>query len=145
MTPTKNIDDFLSLFINNKDFEYIKKGKTYFLKSGSSLKSLTAEPIMPGLPLGVEDSFFKPSLFLLELLSKKTKNKVFINKEAEWLFLCGRDVFPANVAKDNSKEKVFLVQNELDENLGLGIKTNHKGKKIIRNLIDRGDFLRREN
>ena len=138
----KNIDEFLKIFIDKPFFEYEKKGKTYFLKNKEL--EIQKQPIMPGLPLGKQDKFFEPSLYLLELISKKTKNKIFINKEAEWLFLCGRDVFPKNITRNEAKEKIFLIQNEQNENLGLGIKTKHKGKKIIKNLKDRGDFLRRE-
>ena len=138
----KNIEDFLALFVKEELFEYEKKGREYCLKN-KSFEGLDVSNSNTML-LGVERNFFEPSLFLLEQLSKKSKNKVFVNEEAEWLFLCGRDVFPSNIVKDASKEKIFLVQNERDENLGLGMKTKHKGKKIIKNLKDRGDFLRRE-
>lgn len=146
MIPVKNIEDFLALFVKEFDFEYEKVGRKYFLKNHSAkfLKD-TNGAIMLGLPLGRENRFFEPSLFLLELLSKKTKNKVFVNSQAEWFFLCGRDIFPENIIRNKSKEKIFLVQNEKDENLGLGMNTKSKGKKIIKNLIDRGNFLRREN
>jgi ribosome biogenesis protein Nip4 len=96
--------------------------------------------VSKGLTLGVQKKNFKPSLYLLEKLSKISDNKLFINDKAEWLFLCGRDVFLDNIVEDNSSNKLFLVQNCRDENLGLGMK---KGKLIL-NIIDRGDFLRRE-
>jgi len=56
------------------------------------------------------------------------------------MFLCGRDAFADNIVKANVNSGLVLVQNEKDENLGLGI-LNEKG---IRNILDRGDFLRRE-
>lgn len=139
----KKFEDFLKLFVKDDFLEFEKKGKHYYLKN-DSLRVEGFENQSHSLVLGSEKGFFEPSLFLLELLSGRTKNKVFVNEEAEWLFLCGRNVFLDNILKDASKEKVFLVQNEKDENLGLGIKTKVKGKKVIKNLLDRGDFLRRE-
>ena len=146
MISAKNLEEFLSMFVKQVDFEFEKKGRIYFLKNpGPSSLSNSSNAFSSSLPLGQEKNFFEPSLFLLELLSKRSKNKVFINSEAEWFFLCGRNVFPDNIVKNASKEKIFLVQSEKDENLGLGMLTKDKGRKVIKNLKDRGDFLRREN
>ena len=146
MTPAKNLKEFLSLFVKKVDFEFEKKGRFYFLKNSSTNSvNNSSNAFSSSLPLGQEKNFFEPSLFLLELLSKQSKNKVFINSEAEWFFLCGRNVFPENIVKNASKEKIFLVQSERDENLGLGMLTKDKGRRVIKNLKDRGDFLRREN
>ncbi|MFT4311176.1 MAG: hypothetical protein ACMXX7_00965 [Candidatus Woesearchaeota archaeon] len=93
-----------------------------------------------GIFLGEIKVTFKPSLYLLEWLSKRTENKIYVNDKAEWLFLCGRDVFIENIEKERIKSRIFLVQNEKDENLGLGIEK----ESMIKNLKDRGDFLRRE-
>jgi len=144
MNTAKNLKEFLSFFVDDISFEYVQQGRSYFLKNPSTDLKIEQTPLIEGLPLGREDNFFKPSLFLLELISKQTKNKIFINANAEWLFLCGRDIFLESIEKNNSKNKIFLVQNNKDENLGLGMKTKHKGKTIVKNLIDRGDFLRRE-
>ncbi|MFW6282608.1 MAG: hypothetical protein ACOC1P_00950 [Minisyncoccales bacterium] len=140
----KNIDEFINSFVKNPSFSYIKKGKSYFLKVDELNDFVDLKFSCFSLPLGEDGKFFKPSLFLLELLSRESSNKIFLNDTAEWLFLCGRDAFLSNISKNNSKCDVFLVQNSRDENLGLGTKTKHKGKVIIKNIVDRGDFLRRE-
>jgi ribosome biogenesis protein Nip4 len=143
----RTFEEFLSLFVIKPSFDFVKRGKFYYLKNDALqniVEKINAVPSSEGMLLGKEDRSFEPSLFLLELLSKETNNKVFVNSQAEWLFLCGRDVFPESVEKNNSKKILFLVQNNKDENLGLGMKTKHKGKSIIKNLKDRGDFLRRE-
>jgi ribosome biogenesis protein Nip4 len=145
MLKTKSIEEFLKIF--DVDISYVKKGKHYYLKNEELdffLKNTNQDPFAISLILGSQETFFQPSLFLLESVSKKTKNKIFINDQAEWLFLCGRDVFMQSIEKNNSSNQVFLVQNFKDENLGLGFKTKFKGKPIIKNLMDRGDFLRRE-
>ena len=130
--------DFLKHFnVELNDFELIRSEYYEVLKD---MDKYTGIIVSKGLPLGVKGKRFQPSLYLLEKISKETKNKVFINDKAEWLFLCGRDVFSKNIVEDNSSSELFLVQNCRDENLGLGMK---KGK-LVKNIIDRGDFLRRE-
>ncbi len=141
---TKTFGEFLDLFVTEPSFNYVKKGKTYFLEVDDLKEFYDMNGYAISLSLGTEDRFFKPSLFLIELLSKESSNKIFLNHTAEWLFLCGRDAFLNNVYKNNAKSNIFLVQNKYDENIGLGMKTKHKGKNIIKNLNDRGDFLRRE-
>jgi ribosome biogenesis protein Nip4 len=44
---------------------------------------------------------------------------------------------------DSRHEKgLVLVQNNLDENLGLGRITQEKGQTILKNILDRGNYLR---
>ncbi|MBI2135775.1 hypothetical protein HYU06_01765 [Candidatus Woesearchaeota archaeon] len=91
---------------------------------------------------------FIPSPAFPDLLAEKSQKKVTVNAKAEWLFLCGRDVFESSVMKKNSglsnselkPGNLVLVQNEKDENLGVG----RAGEKIIRNLLDKGSYLRDE-
>jgi ribosome biogenesis protein Nip4 len=147
MIRAKDLDEFVSFFVNDFSYKYVKVGKNYFLVNSfsDSFSDNNLSSFMIGSLLGKDNKFFEPSLFLLELLSKDSRNKVFINDQAEWLFLCGRDVFLDNVVKNQSSGDVFLVQNSKDENLGLGFKTKINGKVMVKNLFDRGDFLRREN
>lgn len=134
------IESFVKKFTDEGIGEVVLLKNKYYFKN-KQMNNISREPFAIGIPLGDTKKDFKPSVYLLEILSKKTKNKVFINEKAEWLFLCGRDVFTKSVVKDESTEDVFLVQNEKDENLGLGKKTR---TGMIKNIIDRGDFLRRE-
>jgi ribosome biogenesis protein Nip4 len=137
---------FTKKFTEEK-IDYAKEGSKYYFAGDEAavLSSKIKGTLSAGLPLGeTKNGVFKPSVYLLEILSKKTENKVFVNDKAEWLFLCGRDVLPEGVKKNNSTADVFLIQNEKDENLGLGRNMSHSGKKFIKNVLDRGDFLRRE-
>lgn len=129
--------EFLKNFGAEIDFEKIRNEYFEVLEGMNKFDGIV---VSKGLSLGIQKKNFKPSLYLLEKISKLSENKIFINDKAEWLFLCGRDVFLDNVVEDNSSNKLFLVQNCRDENLGLGMK---KGNLIL-NIIDRGDFLRRE-
>jgi ribosome biogenesis protein Nip4 len=144
------IEKFISQFTDNK-IEYEKTGREYYLMP-PSVKSLISEasrlPLSAGVYLGMEDKKgFRPSLALLEMISRSSDRKVFVNSGAEWLFLCGRDLFGKGIKKANVEKGLVLVQNENDENLGYGRivgKPNEKNRVVVKNLLDRGDFLRRE-
>lgn len=142
-----DIDIFVKKFTEEIP-EYEKKGKKYFLINSElrEIEKKLPETISSGIILGEsgDKGLFKPSIYLLELLSKKTKNKLFVNDKAEWLFLCGRDVLPESITKDQSDKDIFLVQNKLDENLGFGKKVKQGKTYFVKPILDRGNFLRRE-
>jgi len=143
----KTPNGFVEQFTNEK-IDDIRLNNDFF-ESNPDLEKISENifPVKnyPGAFLGeVKKNEFIPSIYLLEWISKRTDNKIFLNSKSEWFFLCKRDVFFENIIKNNSTKKIFLVQNEKDENLGFGKLMNHQGKRMIKNLIDRGDFLRRE-
>ena len=105
------------------------------------------EPYSAGLPLGeLVNNRFVPSLALLEILARAryTDKMAFLNKKGETMFLYGRDVFEENIVKGRDKEGLVLVQNEKDENLGCGEIIIKRGKRILKSILDKGDYLRRE-
>ncbi|HLD05196.1 MAG TPA: hypothetical protein VJG90_05765 [Candidatus Nanoarchaeia archaeon] len=97
-----------------------------------------------GLPLGEDKKEFMPSPALLEILAKTSIRKVTITKKGSWLFLCKRDVFEENLMTSTVQEGLVLVQNEYGENLGLGELKKIRGKTMLKVVLDRGDYLRRE-
>ena len=104
-------------------------------------EEIDKEPFSLGLPLGeATNKGFRASFALLDLL-KGSKNKVVIKDDAVWLFTCGRDVFSKKVLSEEKPEKTFLVCNKRGDVLGLGTKG---GQGMVKNILDRGDFLRRE-
>jgi ribosome biogenesis protein Nip4 len=141
------IEDFIKKFTDQKIGEITEIRNQFFL-AGSELLELKNriknEPFAVGTFLGeMRENKFKPSIALLDNLSKLSDRKVFVNDKAEWLFLCGRDVFRQGIVKSSINEGLVLVQNEKDENLGYG--EFSIGKVAVKNLLDRGDFLRRES
>lgn len=135
----KFTDKRIENVILNRDIYYLASPELQEIKN-----QINEKPFSLGIPLGTKGNPFKPSAYLLEMLSEMSTNKIFVNSKAEWLFLCDRDMFPESIIKDTSKGKTFLVQNERDENLGLGKRISKGNKTIIKNVFDRGDFLRRE-
>ncbi len=146
----RTIENFINFFTREK-IKYLKIGSNYYLDSNllQFSRATKSRPYSLGLTLGrIENNKFFPSITLLQLISKKSGRKVFLNKKGAWLFVCGRDIFGSSVVKANVEEGVVLVQNEFDENLGYGkivAKFSEKNRVVLQNILDAGDFLRREN
>lgn len=146
----KNIEEFTKNFTDKK-FEYLRIRNSYFLLSEDLKKAantINQEPFAAGIFLGeISKNNFVPGVSLLGMISPLTDKKIFINKKTEWLFLCQRDIFGGGIVKANVKKGFVLVQNELDENLGYGqivADLGNADKVVVKNLFDKGNFLRRE-
>ncbi|HII15364.1 MAG TPA: hypothetical protein HA362_03545 [Nanoarchaeota archaeon] len=136
-----------------KNPDYVKMGSKYFL-AGPLLVALSKQLghsiVSLGLFLGEEKAGkFMPSLALLEILSVASEEKVFVNGIGEIDFLYNKGLKSRHIVavKGSSKEGFMkLIQNEHDENLGYGKISRELGsdKAEIANLLDRGDFIRRE-
>ncbi len=145
----KPLEDFakklnVKLELNPK---LIAKQKNRYYLLNSTLRQL-AKPnfFHAGTYLGkTKNSKFYPSLNLLQLIAEqKSANKSTVNPKAEWLFVCGRDILRKGIIKIHGLEKkntYTLIQNLHNENLGYGRITSNT---TIRNILDIGDFLRRE-
>ena len=99
-----------------------------------------------GTFLGEEKMGFSPSPALIDFISKfpdAQSKKIFINKKAEWLFSCGRNVLSDSIVKNPGSitEGLVLVQNENDENLGYG-QFKKEDTLIIKHILDKGRYLR---
>jgi len=141
-SKNKKMLEFIKKFTDEKiEFEQLKN--KYYLKN--DLKLSTKKVFMPGLYLGEDrDDTFKPSLGLLELLSKLTKEKIFVKDIGEIDFLFKKNLRPRHVERVEGENKIGylkMVQNEHDENLGYG---KLKKENRLKGLKDRGDFIRRE-
>ncbi|MBI4447510.1 hypothetical protein HY643_00875 [Candidatus Woesearchaeota archaeon] len=146
------IQTFIQKFTQEK-IEYTKIGSKYFLATKSLIQikdKIKITPLLVGLYLGEEkEGKFAPSLALLEIIAKTSTNKVFIKDIGEMDFIYGKKLRSRHILKIEGETKVGflkLIQNEHDENLGLGkiSKEIKEGGTIIKNKMDRGDFLRRE-
>ena len=145
----KNWKDFCTKFgINEGKGKRIlnlgnRKNQKYLVypETKKTISSIDRTAEHAGIPLGEENSKgFKPSLWALDM-AFETKNfkTMQLDKKSAWLFLCGRDIFASSLDEKPEKGFIFPV-NEKDENLGIG----YFDGKMILNLFDKGDFLRRE-
>ena len=134
---------------NNKFI--VEKAQRFYLLN-PQLKRLSGNFYYAGLYLGkVKNGVFFPSFNLLNMLVDVAVNKVVVDQKTAWLFICGRDVFGSGIIKvigSKRKGDATLVLNEFGECLGFGRLTGDLDaapKKVaVENVLDVGDFLRRE-
>jgi ribosome biogenesis protein Nip4 len=103
--------------------------------------------IYAGRLLGRVKKEFIPSASLLRELSKmEGLNKMWVEKRVGWLFVCGRDIFEESIMRAEGvlEEGGYFLVMMGEDCLGYGEVETRKGKKLLRNIFDLGDFLRRE-
>ncbi len=139
------INKFIKSFTKKDLGNIINIGKKYYLVNSQLLKikeKIGEEIFSIGVYLGeVKNEKFSPSIEFVNILSKLSDKKVFVNDKTEWLFVCGRDVFKKSIVSGDWFEGDFVfVQNSKDENLGLG----RFDRRDVKNIIDKGLYLRME-
>jgi ribosome biogenesis protein Nip4 len=154
---TRAITDFASQFgvqiALNVDL-MVETAERFYLVN-PALKPLVQPTLFSvGVFLGkAKEGKFFPSFNLLGMLAKKEANRIILDKKAAWLFICGRDILRKSIVRvqgSGKKDTNTLVFNEFGECLGFGriVKklrdsANDNGI-VVRNVLDIGDFLRRE-
>ena len=132
----------------------IEKSQRYYLLNPRLKKLLQSDYYYyAGLYLGkAKNGMFFPSFNLLNMLVGAAANKIVVDQKAAWLFICGRDVFRVGIVKvmgAKRKGDATLVLNEFGECLGFGKIlediTGFEGRIAVKNVLDVGDFLRRES
>ena len=147
---------FASRFGNKVAFNnelIVEKNQRYYLFNPRLKKDVQYDFYYAGLYLGKigKNGGFFPSFNLLSMLVDVAANKIVIDQKASWLFICGRDVFCKGLVKvmgSKRKGDVTLVLNEFGECLGFGKildLTAFEEKVAVENVLDIGDFLRRES
>ena len=99
-----------------------------------NLLGRTKREFMPGAPL------------LRELGKMKGPNKVWVDERVGWLFVCGRDIFEESIVRAEGvlKEGTCFLVMLGDDCLGYVRVETQDGRRLLRNIFDLGDFLRRE-
>lgn len=103
--------------------------------------------VYTGTYLGRNRRLFEPGSPLLQVLAaEEDTRKVHLGRDAAWLFVCGRDVFEENIRRVEGVLELgrhYLVMFD-GRCIGYGRYETSAGIRVIRNLFDLGDFLRRE-
>ncbi len=139
---------FIAQFTKQKLFDEAlvrRIGNDFFLmppELSSAMKKIKLPPLHAGLYLGrEEEKTAKPSLDLLQMLSKTNAKKAWLNEKGAWMFICRRPALAESIVKNEAREgEIVLVLTQRDECIGYGIFDG----KSIKNYYDIGDFLRRE-
>lgn len=112
------------------------------------VQKINKKTFTAGLILGeMRGIRFFPSAPLIDIIAKHTDKKIIVNKKTAWLYLCGRDIFAQGIVKATASTGFVIVENELGEALGYGQvlgKTEEKNRVVVKNLFDKGVFLRKE-
>ena len=132
-----------------EESEVLRINDKYFTLSPSLRDGLKARKglVYAGRYLGRDRRLFQPSALLLETLAAEPEtNKVHVGRDAAWLFACGRDLFEESV--EEAEPELALGSHYLvvygGRCIGYGRYETAGGRRVIRNLFDLGDFLRRE-
>lgn len=133
--------------------EVVKIGRNYYL-ANAELQDVRSKINRDVFSLGIflgQDSgkLFDPSPALIDIISKMPdagKKKIFVNEKAETMFLYGRNILEESISRNpnNITEGLVLIHNENDENLGFGIFQRQGEQVIVKNLLDKGFYLRKE-
>ena len=145
----RSLKDFIKVFdANHIQDKLLKRRNGYFIvdeKLKEKIESMSSDFSSSFFSIGLFAGYekkgkFYPSLELIKIVGENYEHKVTLDKKSEWLFLCGRDIFKESIDQDIHQGYV-IIENEKKEFLGIGYGT----RNIILNIIDLGDFLRREN
>lgn len=149
-----DINQFTSLFgIRLEESKILKIGKNYYFANPQLIElrsKINRDIFAAGLYLGCDSGkHFDPSPALIDMLSKMDKSgsrKIYIAKKVEGLFLYGRNILKDSISRNpnNIDSGYVFVQNEQDENLGFGIFQTQGPQVIVKNLLDKGFYLRKE-
>jgi ribosome biogenesis protein Nip4 len=152
----KAISDFVAQFNVKIAFDegfVVRSRNRYYLLSKRLKQQAPKGFFYAGTYLGaVKGNSFFPSFLLLDMIAQKKSNKIVVDKKAAWLFICGRDIFKRGIIKEKNPKKGdhVLILNEYNECLGFGkMAINLRAeidlnKVAVKNILDIGDFLRRE-
>ena len=152
----KTINDFVSQFNANihLDERHIVRNRNRYYRLSKELKQQVPKGFFyAGEYLGaVKGASFFPSFLLLAMITETKANKIVVDKRTAWLFICGRDIFTKGILKADNLKKgdITLILNEHNECLGFGkMLLNLRAeidlnKTAVKNILDIGDFLRRE-
>lgn len=152
----REINEFVAQFDSRilLDKSLISKNRNrYYLLSRNLKQQVPKDFFYAGTYLGaVKGASFFPSFPLLKMIAESKAKKTVIDKKTAWLFICGRDIFKKGILKENRLKKgnYTLILNEHNECLGFGKilhnirEENNVNRVVIKNILDIGDFLRRE-
>jgi ribosome biogenesis protein Nip4 len=152
----KEIYEFIAQFkasVPLDENKIVRKRNRYYMLSKDLKQQAPKGYFYAGTYIGaVKGASFFPSFLLLELIAQQKANKLVVDKKTAWLFICGRDIFKKGIINDNNlkKDEFALILNERNECLGFGkMMINLRAeidlnKTAVKNILDVGDFLRRE-
>jgi len=137
----------------NEDMLVQQEGR-YYILNGTIKPLVKPDFYYAGIYLGkAKGGIFFPSFNLLSMLAKQDANRIVVDQKAGWLFICGRTILKKGIVRTHGqirRNSHVLVLNEFGECLGFGRvlagleQQAEKNAVAVANVLDVGDFLRRE-
>ena len=151
---SKTLEEFCALFGQEVPAHAVRIGPRWFHDPQGLIVAARErgwDPFSGGIYLGEERGGFRPTSALISMLGASSDRRVALESKSAWLYLCGRDILMEGVLGSpgyQSGELVFLVD-EQDRILGYGMILNpfdprHRHAVLVKHLVDRGEYLRRE-
>jgi len=142
-----NVEEFLKPFGIKKKLDAQIVDRSYFIVKDKNF--LGKRPLYTGECIAhIRGPVLIPSTSFLQQIGKEARKHVIITAKAEWLFICGRDIFAKGITSHNNPEvgDRVVILNQHKECLGYGDMTAPLTDKrvVIKRLFDIGDLLRRE-
>jgi len=103
--------------------------------------------VYTSLYLGQNRQRFEPSSLLLQILAKESStHKVYVERDTAWLFVVGKDIFDENIIErtDGVHLGGYCLVMFGEHCIGYGRYETSLDRRVVKNLFDVGDFLRRE-
>jgi ribosome biogenesis protein Nip4 len=152
---TRPLNDFIRLFgasLSLDESLVAEEGNRYYLLNEDMKGFIKEDFLYAGTYLGeTRGGRFMPSFMFLAMIAETARNKTYVDGKTAWLFICGRDIFRRGIAKmtgATGRNNCTLVMNKFDECLGFGRVIADFNEKVetvaVKNVVDIGDFLRRE-
>ncbi|MHA2431196.1 MAG: hypothetical protein ACXACC_09245 [Promethearchaeota archaeon] len=145
------LEDFIQQF-SKISIPYKQIGNRFYLKNKrlDKIRLPMLDPNLFGCYLGeIKNKSFHPSFNLLDLLSDYSEEKIHVNDHGEIDFLYGKHIRKKHIISikgSTKKNRLKLVQNKHDENLGYGmfIGISENKAQILKHILDRGVFIKRD-
>ncbi len=132
-----------------KEERVLRLNNQYFLLNDNIRGAILDKNLLvyAGEYIGKDQRHFVPSSILLGKLGEESStNKAFVEQDAGWLFVCGKDIFEENIIDFTGRltlGQYYLIMMG-DACLGYGRYETSANRRVIHNIFDIGDFLRRE-
>ena len=131
---------------------YKKINNSFFLYNThlEEISLADKDPFLFGCYLGeIKKGQFSPSFNLLDILSNFSDEKIMVNDHGEIDFVYGKHLRKRHIHSIHGLQKkntLKLVQNINDENLGYGlfIGVSDDRAQVLRHILDRGVFIKRD-
>ncbi|MCL2641948.1 MAG: hypothetical protein FWD52_00295 [Candidatus Bathyarchaeota archaeon] len=141
----------------NENLLVERDGRIFLLNNQIKPLLVKGDFFYAGIFLGkIRANKFFPSFNLLSIIATQKANKIIVDQKAGWLFICGRDIFKKGIVQTYGRIQRnchVLIFNEFGECLGFGRVLTEltqqqpqtdKNMPAVANVLDIGDFLRRE-